>query len=58
MQDYADPIITLKALIKSYEEAKNRNKHLNAYELAIDIVDIAQQLEDISQQDTVKYEDK
>ena len=48
MNDYADPIITLKALIK----------HLNAYELAIDIVDIAQKLEDISQQDTVKYEDK
>jgi hypothetical protein len=43
------PFLILQHLIKNYAEACNQHDHVAAYEIAVDITDIAQKLENLAQ---------
>jgi hypothetical protein len=43
------PFMVLQHLIRNYSNACNQQDHVAAYEIAVDITDIAQKLEDFAQ---------
>jgi hypothetical protein len=43
------PFLILQHLIKNYAKACNQNDHVAAYQIAVDITDQAQKLEDFAQ---------
>jgi hypothetical protein len=48
MMDFSTPYLALHKLMKDFHETINRGNYQQAHEISIDIVDVAQQLEDIS----------
>ena len=48
MIDYSTPYLALNKLIKDFHETITKGNYQQAHEISIDIVDVAQQLEDIS----------
>jgi hypothetical protein len=48
MIDFSTPYLALHKLMKSFHENINKGNYQQAHEISIDIVDVAQQLEDIS----------
>ena len=44
------PFLILQHLLKNYSDACNQQQYSKAYEIAIDITDQAQKLEDIAQE--------
>jgi len=48
MTDFSTPYLALHKLMKDFHETINKGNYQQAHEISIDIVDVAQQLEDIS----------
>lgn len=48
MNDYSTPYLALHKLIKEFHEATLKGEYQRAYEIAVDITDVSQQLEDIA----------
>ena len=48
MTDYSTPYLALHRLIKDFHDATLKGEYQKAYETAVDITDVAQQLEDIA----------
>ena len=48
MNDLITPYLTLQRLTKELYEQVNQKNFTRAYEISIDMVDLAQQMEDIS----------
>lgn len=48
MIDFSTPYLALHKLMKSFHENINKGNYQQAHEISIDIVDVAQELEDIS----------
>jgi len=48
MNDFSTPYLALHKLIKSFHESITKGNYQQAHEISIDIVDMAQALEDIS----------
>ena len=48
MIDYSTPYLALHKLMKNFHETINKGNYQQAHEISIDMVDVAQQLEDIS----------
>lgn len=48
MMDFSTPYLALHKLMKDFHETINKGNYQKAHEISIDIVDVAQQLEDIS----------
>lgn len=48
MTDYSTPYLALHRLIKDFHEATLKGQYQKAYEVSVDITDVAQQLEDIA----------
>jgi hypothetical protein len=48
MKDFSTPYLALHKLMKDFHETIVKGQFQQAHEISIDIVDIAQQLEDIS----------
>jgi hypothetical protein len=46
--DFSTPYLALHKLMKDFHEIINKGQYQQAHEISIDIVDVAQQLEDIS----------
>ena len=44
------PFLILQHLIKNYADACNQHDHVAAYQIAVDITDQAQKLEDFAQE--------
>ena len=49
MNDYSKPYITLQILMKEFHEATLKGHYQLAYEISIDIAEIAEQLEQVAQ---------
>jgi hypothetical protein len=48
MIDFSTPYLALYKLMKDFHEAITKGNYQRAHEISIDIVDVAQHLEDIS----------
>jgi hypothetical protein len=48
MDDLITPYLTLQRLTKELYEQINNKNYTQAYEISVDMVDLAQQMEDIS----------
>ena len=48
MIDYSTPYLALNKLMKDFHAATIKGEYQKAYEIALDITDISQQLEDIA----------
>jgi len=48
MNDFSTPYLALHKLMKSFHEAINKGNYQQAHEISIDMVDVAQALEDVS----------
>ena len=48
MNDFSTPYLALHKLMKNFHETINKGNYQQAHEISIDMVDVAQQLEDIS----------
>jgi hypothetical protein len=48
MNDYSTPYLALNKLIKDFHNATLKGEYQRAYEIAVDITDVSQQLEDIA----------
>ena len=48
MNDFSTPYLALQKLMKNFHEAINKGNYQQAHEISIDIVDVAQNLEDVS----------
>ena len=48
MIDYSTPYLALNKLLKDFHAATIKGEYQKAYEIAVDITDVSQQLEDIS----------
>ena len=48
MNDLSTPYLALQRLTKEMYEQLNRRNYTRAYEISIDMVDLAQQMEDIT----------
>lgn len=48
MIDYSTPYLALNKLIKDFHAATIKGEYQKAYEISVDITDVAQQLEDIA----------
>jgi len=48
MNDYSLPLIVLRKLLKDYEEAMLKGKQDQAYEVSVDLVEMALKLSDIA----------
>ena len=51
MRGYAEIFLDLTRTIKQVHELKLKNHHTEAYLLSCDVVDLAQELEDVLQKD-------
>jgi hypothetical protein len=57
MNDYSTPYLALHKLMKDFHAATIHGEYKKAYEIAIDITDIAQQIEDIAKGMASAYSD-
>jgi hypothetical protein len=57
MIDYSTPYLALHKLMKDFHAATIQGKYKKAYEIAIDITDLSQQLEDIAKGMASAYSD-
>jgi hypothetical protein len=57
MIDYSTPYLALHKLLKDFHVATIQGEYKKAYEIAIDITDLSQQLEDISKGMASAYSD-
>ncbi len=57
MIDYSTPYLALHKLMKDFHAATIQGEYKKAYEIAIDITDISQQLEDIAKGMVSAYSD-
>ena len=48
MMDFSTPYLALNKLIKDFYAATIKGEYAKAYEIAVDITDVSQQLEDIA----------
>ena len=48
MNDFSTPYLALHKLIKDFHETITKGNYQQAYEIAVDITDVSQQLEDIA----------
>ena len=48
MTDFSTPYLALHKLLKDFHETITKGNYQQAHEISIDIVDVSQQLEDIS----------
>jgi len=48
MNDLITPYLALQRLNKEFYEQVNQKNYVKAYEISVDMVDLAQQMEDIS----------
>ena len=48
MNDYSTPYLALHKLMKDFHETITKGNYQRAHEISIDIVDVSQDLEDIS----------
>ena len=48
MNDFSTPYLALHKLMKVFHETINKGNYQQAHEISIDMVDVAQQLEDVS----------
>ena len=48
MIDYSTPYLALHKLMKDFHETINKGNYQQAHEISIDMVDVAQALEDVS----------
>lgn len=48
MNDYSKPYITLQLLMKEFHEATLKGQYQVAYEISVDIAEIANQLEHVA----------
>jgi hypothetical protein len=48
MNDFSTPYLALHKLMKDFHETITKGNYQQAHEISIDIVDVAQELEDIS----------
>ena len=48
MIDYSTPYLALNKLMKDFHAATIKGEYAKAYEIAVDITDVSQQLEDIA----------
>ena len=57
MNDYSTPYLALHKLIKNFHAATIKGEYQKAYEIAVDITDVSQQLEDIAKELVNAYSD-
>ena len=57
MIDYSTPYLALHKLMKDFHAATIQGEYKKAYEIAIDITDLSQQLEDIAKGMANAYSD-
>lgn len=57
MNDFSTPYLALNKLMKSFHEAINKGNYQQAHEISIDMVDVAQNLEDVSKKLRDAYTD-
>lgn len=57
MNDYSTPYLALHRLMRDFHDATIKGKFKEAYEISIDITDLAQQLEDIAKGMAHAYSD-
>jgi hypothetical protein len=57
MNDYSTPYLAMHKLMKDFHTATIHGEYKKAYEIAIDITDIAQQIEDIARGMASAYSD-
>lgn len=57
MTDYSTPYLALHRLFKDFHDATLKGQYQKAYEIAVDITDVAQQLEDIAKGMASAYSD-
>lgn len=48
MKDFSTPYLALQRSIKEFHDATLKGEYQRAYEIAVDITDLSQQLEDIA----------
>jgi hypothetical protein len=48
MTDFSTPYLALHKLMKDFHETITKGNYQQAYEIAVDITDVSQQLEDIA----------
>ena len=48
MNDYSTPYLALNRLMKDFHAATIKGEYEKAYEIAVDITDVSQELEDIA----------
>jgi hypothetical protein len=48
MNDFSTPYLALQRSIRDFHDATLKGQYQRAYEIAVDITDLSQQLEDIS----------
>lgn len=54
MNDYSKPYIALQHLLKDFHDATLKGEMTRAYEISVDITDMAQHLEDLAQKLTAE----
>ena len=57
MIDYSTPYLALHKLMKDFHAATIQGEYKKAYEIAVDITDLSQQLEDIAKGMVSAYSD-
>jgi hypothetical protein len=57
MNDFSTPYLALHKLMKTFHETINKGNYQQAHEISIDIVDVAQALEDVSKKLRDAYTD-
>lgn len=48
MKDFSQTYLSLQRLMREYHEATTKNNFKKAYEISVDITDLAQKLEDVT----------
>lgn len=51
MNDYALPLITLRRLIREYEDAMQKKQWALAYQISTDLIEMALKLQDVADAD-------
>ncbi len=51
MNDYSLPLLTLRKLSKDYENAMLKRQWALAYQISVDLVEVALKLQDLSDED-------
>lgn len=57
MTDFSTPYLALNRLVRDFHNATLKGDYQQAYEISVDITDVAQQLEDIAKGLANAYQD-